>query len=130
MTPSRKSEVETLLRMAEGDARAFEALARADNVPASRAGFMAQQAVEKTLKALLIAKGAEAPRSHDLVELLVLIRDSGVSAPAFEDDLDSLTQYSVNLRYNDEGGEPLTSEQIRRLYADIRDWAQSLINTL
>lgn len=98
MTPSRKSEIETLLRMADGDAKAFDALTNAPDVPFARAGFMAQQCVEKTLKAVIIFSGMVAPKTHDLVELAELVRNAGHILPLDDDDLDALTLYSVNLR--------------------------------
>ncbi len=130
MTPSRKSEIETLLRMADGDAKAFDALAKAPDVPFARAGFMAQQCVEKTLKAVVIFSGAITPKTHDLVELAELIRGAGHVLPLDDDDLDALTLYSVSLRYDDEGIEPLTPDKVKRIVNDIRQWAAGLLGML
>ena len=44
-------------------------------------GFHAQQAVEKLLKAVLSSASVRYRRTHDLVELIDLLRDHGVDFP-------------------------------------------------
>ena len=91
---------------------------------------MAQQFVEKALKAGLVAAGGEAPRSHDLVELVNLLKGRNLGVPVTDDELDALTQYSVNLRYNDEEGDPLTLEEIRHIVERIGGWAENVVKVL
>jgi HEPN domain-containing protein len=63
-------------------------------------GFHAQQAVEKSLKAVLASRGAEFPFTHDLEGLIERCRDTGAIVP---DDLVAsaglLTPYAVRHRY-------------------------------
>jgi HEPN domain-containing protein len=64
--------------------------------------FHAQQAVEKSLKALLALKDIEYPRRHDLGELLSLARKNWPKMDHFEDRVVDLTPYAVLVRYDAE----------------------------
>lgn len=66
------------------------------------AGYCAQQAAEKALKALLLAADQETPYSHDLVGLWILCRDVGLlphRGEVWMDDLQVLTTMSIEARY-------------------------------
>lgn len=67
-----------------------------------QACFFAQQAAEKALKAALIHDGVPFERDHDLDRLADLLPD-GWQARAFVGQLRSLSRYSVETRYPDEG---------------------------
>jgi len=61
--------------------------------------FDCQQAVEKSLKALLIAHDVESPRTHVIAYLLETLEHNGIPVP---DDMKSsvdLTEYAVHTRY-------------------------------
>jgi HEPN domain-containing protein len=71
--------------------------------------FHAQQCAEKYLKALLIAKGTEPPRTHDL--RLLLSKLPVTTASRFEvERLLVLNRYSVEARYPGDW-EPITREE-------------------
>lgn len=61
--------------------------------------FNAQQAVEKSIKALLIKYGVEFPYTHDIAELLTLLQGTDQSIPDFVKQSAGLTRFSVALRY-------------------------------
>lgn len=62
--------------------------------------FHCQQAVEKTLKSLLVSHGQpEPPRVHDLVFLLDALRRLDVDVPALDEDVEYLDRFSVAFRY-------------------------------
>jgi HEPN domain-containing protein len=63
------------------------------------AGFHAQQAVEKCLKAALVLRGEDPPRTHDLVFLVEALAVVGVTAPLSKGDAAALYPYAVELRY-------------------------------
>lgn len=68
-------------------------------VPLEVIAFHCQQAVEKHLKAYLVAKGIEPEKTHDLVELL---RECAAHDPEFSILVAScaaLNDYSVKTRY-------------------------------
>jgi HEPN domain-containing protein len=62
--------------------------------------FHAQQAAEKSLKALLALRDVVYPWSHDLATLMSLARPLFPSVAAMEGDLLSLAPYAVEARYN------------------------------
>jgi len=61
--------------------------------------FHAQQAAEKYLKAFLVYKQVEFPKTHDLVKILDLI--ATVNRPLAESlhDVKGLSNYGVDIRY-------------------------------
>ena len=70
------------------------------SVPPRGSAFHAQQAVEKALKAVLVANGREVPRIHDLLSLIHRLPPvAGLPATA---DLDVLSDYAVDSRYPDD----------------------------
>ena len=64
--------------------------------------YHAQQCAEKSLKAYLISKNVDPPRTHDLVELsnLCIIHDSGFST--MQQYCAFLNPYGVHVRYPNE----------------------------
>jgi HEPN domain len=72
MTPHRDEALRSL-RMADHDIVAFEALMQHPEVHPAMACFHAQQAIEKSLKAVLFSRQAEFRRTHDLTELSHLL---------------------------------------------------------
>jgi len=69
-----------LIALAREDEQAASVLDGADTGDGP-VGFHYQQAVEKLLKALLAARDADFPRTHDLVWLLRLARAEGYAVP-------------------------------------------------
>jgi HEPN domain-containing protein len=63
----------------DGDLRTAKALLAMDDIPTSAIGFHAQQAAEKYLKGILVAKGIEPPYEHGLRRLRNLLQS--VSLP-------------------------------------------------
>ncbi|MBE2259841.1 MAG: HEPN domain-containing protein [Candidatus Accumulibacter sp.] len=69
--------------------------------------FHAQQSVEKALKAVLTARRASFPRTHNLEELGLLVADTGIDLPAPSEDLRRLTPFAVDFRYDEETVAPM-----------------------
>jgi HEPN domain-containing protein len=66
--------------------------------PTDTVCFHAQQAVEKYLKALLVLKGIDFPRTHDVEELTALV--PAADRPNIsEDEQGRLTDYATVMRY-------------------------------
>jgi HEPN domain-containing protein len=72
------------------------------------ATFHAQQCIEKYLKALLISRQVDFPRTHDLAALGVLCKQAGIILPVDDDALELLTAYAVETRYP--GTQPTVEE--------------------
>jgi len=63
--------------------------------------FHAQQAAEKSLKAILALGNVPYPFRHDLGELTELVKRAHPLDPALEADVLALTPYAVAARYDD-----------------------------
>lgn len=107
MNDNDQEHARALLEMARNDARALSGM-KDPNVFADEIfGFHAQQAVEKALKAWCAHRGITYPLTHDLSELLALLRDDGCEVKAF-DDLLRLNAFAVLFRYEAiEGDSPV-----------------------
>jgi HEPN domain-containing protein len=76
--------------------------------------FHPQQAVEKSLKAILALQDVEYPWRHDLGELLDLVKPLAPEVAPFEDRILGMTPFAVEIRY-DEEFEPSTDEANKAL---------------
>lgn len=78
---------------------AFDILAGDESAPVEIALFLAQQSIEKALKAMLAIHGVAYRRTHDLVLLESLAADAGLAVPVAHDVLVRLGPYAVEFRY-------------------------------
>lgn len=93
------SVADLLLASAEQDRKAVLALLRSPEIGDAIDGFHAQQAVEKSLKAVLSQRRIPFRRTHDIAELLDLLSDHGLPTPPTAERLDELNPYAVDVRY-------------------------------
>lgn len=117
--------------------RARSNLARASARPGSREilledlCFDAQQAAEKALKAVLVARGIDFPKIHSIGDLQTLLRNRGVRVPASLREAAILTDYAVEVRYPG-FVEPVTPAEHRRavvLARRVVAWAQKRVRS-
>jgi HEPN domain-containing protein len=78
--------------------------------------FDAQQAAEKAIKAVLIARGAVFPPIHDLAGLLTILGQNDEAIPPAIADAARLTRFAVSTRYPGVA-EPVTAEEHHRAVA-------------
>ena len=86
--------------------------------------FDAQQAAEKAIKALLVHRKVRFPKTHDLLDLLTLLDQSGLPIPPEIREADVLTQYAVETRYPGLA-EDVTADEYTRaveLAQRVLDW--------
>ena len=91
--------------------------------------FEAQQAAEKSIKAVMIARNIEFPYVHDLDHLLSLIEDEGEVIPASIRQASNLTKYATVTRYPGDMG-PVTAQEYAEATAiaeTILRWAEERI---
>ncbi len=75
--------------------------------------FHSEQCAEKYLKAYLVFRAREVPRTHNIAELIYRCLEVDTAFQAlFETDIPSLTSYAVATRYP--GGEPSPSVEEAR----------------
>lgn len=91
--------------------------------------FHAQQAVEKSLKAVLLFRQIEFPLIHDVEELLELAEQGGVALPPEVADSSALTPYAVEARYPGhwENITPKDVDEAIRAAERVVAWAAAMI---
>ena len=93
--------------------------------------FDAQQAAEKAIKELLIAKAVEFRFVHDIGELLRTLEESGVVIPSTVRDAVELTEFAVEARYPGPF-EPVTEDEWKRaveLAETVVSWVEEQLQT-
>jgi HEPN domain-containing protein len=92
---------ENMLTMSKKDCNALRGMTdNIDYFSDEIFGFHAQQAVEKAAKALLDIFSIEYKKIHDIGELFNLLRQNGNDIPSEFLELQDLTEYAVDLRYD------------------------------
>lgn len=129
MTPSHE-EARRLLRLARRDHAACHALINAPDVAIEIALFHAQQAVEKSLKAVMCFKQLEFRRTHDLEELAGQLTDADCRPPVDALLLRRLTPYAVEYRYDDEPAMLMDGDQAVMVMATLIAWAEQQVKDL
>lgn len=101
----------TLAGKACEDLDALEALHERGGIADAILGFHAQQAVEKALKALLVDRGWELRRTHDLQFLIEQAASLGLELPETLASAGWPTPWAAELRYDEFADEPLDRDQ-------------------
>jgi HEPN domain-containing protein len=127
LTPEESEEAGRLLRSARADLRALNALAADAKQANEIIGFHAQQAVEKSIKAVLVASGIEIPHTHDLSFLLDIVAKHAVATPESVAQADWLTPWAVAARYGTSEAS-LERKTAVAVADDAVDWAATAID--
>lgn len=122
-------EARQLFGAASRDKTSFELLIETGRAPHETVGFLAHQACEKLIKAVLVLHGARIERTHDLEYLSELAKAGGVELPVHGNVLRQLNPYAVALRY--EGSEVVwvTEEKAQVLVSSMYLWATTEIES-
>ncbi len=89
--------------------------------------FHAQQCAEKYLKALLVARGCEFSKVHDLLVLVEECAQAGILLPMPEDPLSILSSYAVRVRYPGDSPTPDEAREALKTARMVRRFAKSLL---
>jgi HEPN domain-containing protein len=136
MTPLSKkydpSYALVLIRIARGEvdtARTLlEGVKRNQPVRPEVVGFLAQQAIEKGLKAVLCHRGLPLPLSHDLSALAAALPND-VARPPHETILSALNEFATIRRY-EEGYEILSWKELEeavQLAHILLQWSENTV---
>src|SRR5580700_4713680 len=125
--PDQVDIPQVLLERARDDELAARSLLPVEGVTDAILGFHTQQAVEKSLKAVLALRGVEFPYTHDIDGLLELFQNNGLDVPDELSDADSLSSYAVRLRYDARHQTRLDRDQALRWAAAAVEWARQQI---
>ena len=129
MRPEALREAQGWLQKVQSDLRSIEILMGDSKPPLDSVCFHAQQAVEKTLKALLTVYGTPFPKTHDLARLVHLL-PLKVDLCLDEQTLAELTYFAVGSRYPTEFVE-YTRDLAKKLWQGARtayDVASDLVS--
>ncbi|HAT51302.1 MAG: HEPN domain-containing protein [Nitrospirae bacterium] len=125
MTPS--DEARRLLRKADQDRAVFHAIKNQPGIDAEMACFHAQQAVEKCLKAVLLANRITFRRTHNLDELVDRILDQRLPFPFAADHFSLLNPFAVLLRYEDLDLIGISPKETETIMEEARRWAGEVV---
>lgn len=91
--------------------------------------FHAQQAAEKSLKAVLAERKVHFPKTHDLEALIEIIQLAGVAWPLAAQQIEALAPFAVETRYP--GGLAQVSdaeaEEAIKSAEQVLNWARTVI---
>ena len=92
--------------------------------------FHAQQAIEKSFKAVLLYNNINFPFTHDIEELIDTMENDGISLPSELEEAGMLTPYAVQARYPGYWGEISQSDvtDAINLADKAVDWAKGQIS--
>ena len=116
-----------MLKLAGRDARAFEVLAESGDVHNSIVCFHAQQAIEKSMKAVLFSLCIEFRRTHSLTDLSTLLRENAYVIPLTDDRLIRLNPFAVTFRYDDMVIPILDTKEVHVWVSEMMKWSESII---
>jgi len=128
MEPPEKASL--LLEKAKDDEILLEEIISNERVRNEIIGFHAQQASEKLLKALLMAKNIPYRRTHDLTELIDLLVDNGLKFPEPLMEIRTLSPFAVDFRYDyipEEKEEPFDRERALEMVRMLRNWVEKML---
>ena len=93
--------------------------------------FHGQQAAEKSLKAVLVARKIHFPRTHDLEALIEMIQLSGLTWPFAPAEIEALTPFAVETRYPGGLAQVTATEAEEAVLAARRvvEWARAVVSS-
>jgi HEPN domain-containing protein len=118
------------LRLAERDIKVLDVIKREPVVHFSIVGFHAQQATEKSLKAVLFSHRIEFERTHDLVKLAGFLHANNVTLPVTDNQLRRLNPFAVTFRYDDMEIDMITQEETADLAVIVHRWSENQVRSL
>jgi HEPN domain-containing protein len=116
-----------LFRIAEGDLDSAQVLFRGQTKRSENIYYLAEQAIEKCLKAVICHVGQPIPITHSLSVLLFAL-PSSLNVP-FGEEIDELTEFATVRRY-EEGKAVLVAEEAQaalKLTEIVVEWARTVI---
>jgi HEPN domain-containing protein len=116
-----------LLAKARDDEILVEEIISKERIRDEIIGFHAQQAAEKLLKALLMARNIPYRKTHDLRELIDLIRDRDIQFPESLMEIRTLSPFAVEFRYDYlpvEEELPFDRQKALEMVRDLRKWVE------
>ncbi len=115
MSDEQRELAKKWLKKADHDLFTADKIINFKDSPTDIICFHTQQVVEKALKAILVYKEIDYPRTHNLVRLLEIIIDLLPDLDKYREDFAEMTNYGIEIRYPDEDFEPSKEEAEKSL---------------
>jgi len=128
LSPAELEEAMLLLRKARKDVDAVGKLASDRGIADSVVGFHAQQAAEKSMKAVLASCGDEFPWTHDLRHLMDRLDAVAMPLPDSRYDVRALAPWAFEFRYGETIDDQLDREQALTLARGAILWAEASVD--
>ena len=128
MDPLERAEL--LLAKARDDETLLEEIISNEKIRDEIIGFHAQQSSEKLLKALLMGKNISYRRTHDLRELIDLIRDNDIEFPESLMEIRTLSPFAVEFRYDYiplEEEDDFNRQKALEMVQQLRKWVENTL---
>lgn len=122
---SQSDLAKQLLQRASDDEAAAKAMLPIEAVTDVIVAMLAQQGVEKSIKAVLAAHGVDFPFTHDIGGLASVCNQAGTPLPDDLRDADQLTPYAGALRYDAEDPKLVDRETALRWVTAAVAWARA-----
>jgi HEPN domain-containing protein len=88
--------------------------------------FDCQQAVEKSLKGLLVYIDVVFPKTHSITQLIELLESAGIDIPEYVRESVTLTVYAVSTRYPGDQ-EPVDEDEYKEAFSitqEVYNWVE------
>lgn len=121
------SDPRSWVEKAEEDYELARSAVRRKKPLATGACFHAQQCAEKYMKALLLSKSADFPKTHDLLMLNNLCSNAGIFLEIAPKLLNTLTDYAVRTRYPGEGPTEEDAKEAIQIMKSVRSFARNFL---
>ncbi len=121
---------ELFLRNAQQDEFVLDKLISDPSSPIEIICFHAQQSVEKRLKAVLALHGVRFAKIHEIGKILALLRKNGITYPPDFEDLDGLSPFAADFRYEElptGGGRLLDRMWAADCVRRVKTWAEAAV---
>lgn len=122
-----------LLRKARADLRLAASVVGSADADDEHIGFLAQQAAEKALKAVLSHHRIRFRFTHDLRELMNSLVQSGTALPNELEAADVLTPFAAQYRYDDfmesnGAARPFSRDAMVVIARRVVEWATTIVD--
>ncbi len=126
-----KEQAALLLQKAMQDITVVLKLQGDKDIAPETLGFHAQQAAEKSLKALLAGHRISFPYTHRISELFDLLKDHGLPIPIELEEVRFLTPFAVEYRYaipEEDSVEFFDVHTTLAALVKLHSWAEAILN--
>jgi len=89
--------------------------------------FHSQQCAEKYLKAILVSRDIEFPKTHDLLILDTLCAGGGIFTGFTKEELGRLSGYAVHTRYPGNQPTPDEAQEALKIAKTVRQFARTFL---